>query len=107
MDAGQGRKESLSTDIASMMESRGACSGALLKREKQLGTWRRRIFALANMELRYFAREDDTEPVGHVRVVGVSSVLSFISSSRLMPCFSAIDARDSPTPTTYMPSGSR
>ena len=68
------RKESFSADIASMMASWGACSGALLKREKQLGTWKRRIFTLASAELRYFAREGDANPVGHVRVTGVSSV---------------------------------
>ena len=45
------RKESFSADIASMMASWGACSGALVKREKQLGTWKRRVFALANGEL--------------------------------------------------------
>ena len=68
------RKESFSADIASMMASWGACSGALLKREKQLGTWKRRFFTLASAELRYFAREGDANPVGHVRVMGVSSV---------------------------------
>ena len=42
------RKESFSADIAMMLQSWGACSGALLKREKQLGTWKRRVFSLAS-----------------------------------------------------------
>ena len=68
------RKESFSADIAMMLQSWGACTGALLKREKQLGTWKRRVFSLASTELRYFAHEGDANPVGHVRVTGVSSV---------------------------------
>ena len=59
------RKESFSADIAMMLQSWGACSGALLKREKQLGTWKRHVFYLARTELRYCAREGDANSVGH------------------------------------------
>ena len=54
----------------------GACSGMLLKREKKLGTWKRRLFSLTQAELCYYRREGEMEPVGKVHVTGVSSVLA-------------------------------